>query len=82
MAVRAQTSLASVIFGLFSITHVFELFSHWSTIGTDRWFTLGMTAVIVVSGALSIWALFAVEDGTARFCLNAGHPGDSNVSDD
>lgn len=53
---KAYLYTTCVIFGLFSIAHVVELLSHWSTLGTDRWFTIGMTAVIVVSGALSIWA--------------------------
>lgn len=53
---KAYLYTTCVLFGLFSIMHVFELFSHWSTLGTDRWFTFGMTAVIVVSGALCIWA--------------------------
>lgn len=53
---KAYLYTTCVIFGLFSIAHVFELFSHWSTLGTDRWFMIGMTAIIVVSGALSIWA--------------------------
>ncbi|HET7922138.1 MAG TPA: hypothetical protein VFM15_05230 [Gammaproteobacteria bacterium] len=50
-----------VIFGLFSIAHVFELFFHWSTLATDGWFTLTLTAVIVVSGALSIWAFILLK---------------------
>lgn len=45
-----------VIFSLFSIGHVFELFYHWSSLDTDKWFTFGMTAIIVISGGLSIWA--------------------------
>ncbi|HEX5340267.1 MAG TPA: hypothetical protein VFX47_05255 [Gammaproteobacteria bacterium] len=45
-----------VIFGLFSIGHVFELFSHWATLAADKGFTFGITALIVVSAALSIWA--------------------------
>jgi hypothetical protein len=53
---KAYLYTTCVIFGLFSIGHVVELFSHWSTLGTDRWFAYGITAIIVVSGALSVWA--------------------------
>ena len=53
---KAYLYTTCVIFGLFSIGHVVELFYHWSLLGTDKWFLYGMTAVIFVSGALSIWA--------------------------
>lgn len=53
---KAYLYTTCVIFGLFSIGHVIELFYHWSSLGTDKWFLYGMTAVIVVSGALSVWA--------------------------
>ncbi|HVC29514.1 MAG TPA: hypothetical protein VNF48_08230, partial [Gammaproteobacteria bacterium] len=42
--------------GLFALWHVFELLSNWRTLESDKWFTVGVSAVIVLSGALCIWA--------------------------
>ena len=53
---KAYLYTTCVLFGLFSIAHVVELFYHWSSLETDRWFLYGMIAIIVVSGTLSIWA--------------------------
>lgn len=53
---KAYLYTTCVIFGLFSIGHVVELFYHWASLGSGKWFLYGMTAVIVVSGALSVWA--------------------------
>lgn len=53
---KAYLYTTCVLFGLFSIAHVFELFYHWSSLGTDKWFLYSMMAIIIVSGALSIWA--------------------------
>jgi dolichyl-phosphate-mannose--protein O-mannosyl transferase len=57
---KAYLYTTCVIFGLFSIGHVVELFYHWSALGTDKWFLYSMTAVIIVSGALSIWAFVLI----------------------
>ncbi len=48
--------ITGTIFGLIAIGHVFELLFHWQTLTSDRWFTLGVTLIIIVSGILCIWA--------------------------
>ena len=44
------------LFGLFAAWHVFELVSHWRSPVSDPGFTVVVALVIVVSGALSVWA--------------------------
>lgn len=53
---NAYLSISGAIFGLFALWHVFELLSNWRTLESDKWFTVGVSAVIVLSGALCIWA--------------------------
>lgn len=54
---KAYLIITGTIFGLFAVGHIFELLSHWRTLTSDRWFTLGVSFIIVVSGVLCIWAL-------------------------
>jgi uncharacterized membrane protein required for colicin V production len=53
---KAYLSISGTIFGLFALWHVFELISHWRTLESDKWFTISMSAVAVLSGVLCIWA--------------------------
>lgn len=53
---KAYLSISGAIFGLLALWHVFELLTHWKTLESDMWFTIGVTAVIVLSSALSLWA--------------------------
>jgi len=53
---KAYLTISGTIFGLFALWHVFELLSHWRTLESDKWFTASMSAVIVLSGVLCIWA--------------------------
>ncbi len=53
---KAYLSISGPIFGLFALWHVFELLTHWQTLGSDKWFTILTSAVIVLGGMLSIWA--------------------------
>ncbi|HYK82773.1 MAG TPA: hypothetical protein VEU55_06470 [Gemmatimonadales bacterium] len=56
------------IFGLFAAGHLVELISEWRPPASDPWFTLGMAAIILVSGALSVWA-FRLFKSTGRAAL-------------
>jgi hypothetical protein len=49
--------ITGLIFGLFAAWHLFELVSRWRSPASDPWFTLSMALIVVVSGALSLWAL-------------------------
>ncbi|MDE2233915.1 MAG: hypothetical protein KGK44_00010 [Gammaproteobacteria bacterium] len=53
---KAYLSISGAIFGLLALWHVFELLSHWETLESDKWFTIGTSVVVVLSGALSLWA--------------------------
>jgi len=53
---KAYLTISGTIFGLLALWHVFELLSHWRTLESDKWFTASMSAVIVLSGVLCIWA--------------------------
>ncbi|MGA9854094.1 MAG: hypothetical protein WBR29_02305 [Gammaproteobacteria bacterium] len=53
---KAYLTISGAIFGLFALWHVFELLSHWYMLTSDRWFMLGISSIIVVSGVLCIWA--------------------------
>lgn len=53
---KAYLSITGIIFGLFALWHAFELLSHWRTLASDKWFTVGVLVIFVVSGALCIWA--------------------------
>ncbi len=48
--------ITGTIFALFSVGHVVELAGHWRSPASDPWFTGGVALIIVVSGALSVWA--------------------------
>ena len=54
---KAYLVTTATIFGLFAIGHVFELLSHWSTWGSEKWLVFGLTLIIAVSSVLCIWAL-------------------------
>ncbi|MDE2023727.1 MAG: hypothetical protein KGL00_01555 [Gammaproteobacteria bacterium] len=53
---KAYLMISGAIFGLFALWHVFELLTHWRTLESDKWFTISTSAVIVLSGVLSVWA--------------------------
>jgi uncharacterized membrane protein required for colicin V production len=44
------------LFGVFAAWHVFELVSQWRSPVSDPGFTLVVAVIIVVCGALSVWA--------------------------
>ncbi len=66
--------ITGTIFGLIAVGHVFELLFHWQTLTTDRWFTLGVTLIIIMSGILCIWAwvLLKATQRTAAHKSGAG----------
>jgi len=35
---------------------VFELVKEWRSPAEDPWFTIGVSLIVIVSGALSVWA--------------------------
>lgn len=53
---KAYLTISGAIFGLFALWHVFELLTQWRTLTTDRWYTLAISAIIVISGVLCVWA--------------------------
>ncbi len=54
MNLKTYLIVTGVIFALFAVLHVFELVKHWEP--HDMGFTIGVSAVIVFSVALSAWA--------------------------
>ncbi len=53
---KAYLLTTGIIFGLFALGHVVELVAEWRSPASDPWFTIGMALIILVSGALSVWA--------------------------
>lgn len=44
------------IFALFAAGHLYELVAEWRARSGDPWFTIGVSLIVIVSGALSVWA--------------------------
>jgi len=44
------------VFGLFAVWHVFELASGLRSAESDSGFIIGVSVIIVVTGAFSVWA--------------------------
>ena len=44
------------IFGLFAAGHIVELIAEWRPPASDPWFMIGISSIIVISGALGLWA--------------------------
>ena len=53
---KAYLLTTGTIFGLFAGGHVVELVAEWRPPASDPWFTIGIAAIIAVSGALCVWA--------------------------
>jgi hypothetical protein len=53
---KAYLTISGAIFGLLALWHVFELITHWRTLESDKWFTVSMCIVIVLSGTMCLWA--------------------------
>jgi len=54
--VKAYLVSTGVLFGLFAVWHVFELASGLRSSATDSGFIIGVSLIIVVTGAFSFWA--------------------------
>jgi len=54
---RSYLVTTGTIVGLFAAGHLFELAAVWRSPASDPWFTLGVGLIIMVSGALCIWAV-------------------------
>ena len=48
--------ITGTIFGLLAALHVVRLVADWGWLTSRPWFMVGMATVVVVSGALSVWA--------------------------
>ena len=44
------------LFGLLALLHIWRTMAEWSRLGTDPWYVIGVAAIGVAAGALSIWA--------------------------
>ena len=53
---KAYLLTTGAIFGLFAAGHIVELIADWRPPASDPWFTIGIGLIIVVSGALCVWA--------------------------
>ena len=51
------------LFGVVAVWHLYLLLTEWHAPGHDRGFVLGMGAVVVVAGALSVWAFTLLKKG-------------------
>ena len=82
------------IFGLFALGHLAELLVEWRPPASDPWFMAGMALIILVSGALCVWAFRLLKaSGRAAtlvlllFALRGSHlvaqsrPGGSSAED-
>jgi uncharacterized membrane protein required for colicin V production len=54
--VRAYLVSTGLLFALFAAWHIVELVAHLRSSVSDSGFVLGVSAIIVVTGALSFWA--------------------------
>jgi hypothetical protein len=54
--VKAYLISTGILFGLFAVWHVFELASGLRSSATDSGFIIGVSLIIVVTGAFSAWA--------------------------
>jgi hypothetical protein len=71
---KAYLSISGTIFGLLTLWHVFELISHWRTLESDQWFTISMSVVAVLSGALCIWAWVLLKLNRRRIEKSSADP--------
>ena len=53
---KAYLVTTGTLFALFAVWHVYELISGLSRPETDHGFVFGVSAIVVVTGALSVWA--------------------------
>jgi len=63
--VKTYLLTTGTIFGLFAAGHLAELVVEWRPPASDPWFMVGMALIILVSGALCIWA-FRLLKATGR----------------
>jgi len=63
--VKAYLICTGVLFGLFAVWHVFELASGLRSSASDSGFIIGVSLIILVTGAFSAWA-FRLLRGTGR----------------
>jgi len=54
--VKAYLVTTGIVFGLFALWHVFELASGLRSSATDSGFIIGVSLIILVTGAFSVWA--------------------------
>jgi len=54
--VKAYLVTTGIVFGLFALWHVFELASGLRSSATDSGFIIGVSLIILVTGAFSLWA--------------------------
>ena len=53
---KAYLVTTGIVFGLFALWHVFELASGLRSAATDSGFIIGVSLIILVTGAFSVWA--------------------------
>jgi uncharacterized membrane protein HdeD (DUF308 family) len=53
---KAFLITTGILFGLMSVVHIWRAIDEWPDQGASLGFVLGMTALILVPGALSAWA--------------------------
>ncbi len=53
---KAYLICTGVLFGLFAVWHVFELASGLRSSASDSGFIIGVSLIILVTGAFSAWA--------------------------
>jgi hypothetical protein len=60
--VKAYLVSTGIVFGLFAVWHVFELASGLRSAESDSGFIIGVSLIIVVTGAFSVWAFRLVRE--------------------
>ena len=53
---KAYLVTTGIVFGLFALWHVFELASGLRSAATDSGFIIGVSLIILMTGAFSVWA--------------------------
>ena len=53
---KAYLVTTGIVFGLFALWHVFELASGLRSAASDSGFIIGVSLIIGVTGAFSVWA--------------------------
>ena len=53
---KPYLATTGALFGLLSATHLWRFFAEWRAFASDPWFALFNGLIVLVGGALGLWA--------------------------